>query len=56
MIAEIRYQFETLLRWIREKKLILLGIKRKFDCQSQIEGNRKCKYECEHCKSYYSQL
>lgn len=53
---EIKYQFETFIRWITEKKLRLLGINRYFTCQSQVEGNRKCTYQCEHCKSYYKYL
>jgi hypothetical protein len=25
-------------------------------CQSQIEGNGKCKKQCEHCKEYFKPL
>ena len=25
-------------------------------CQNQIEGHRKCKEQCEHCKNYYKPL
>lgn len=25
-------------------------------CQNQIEGHRKCKEQCEHCKEYYAPL
>lgn len=31
--------------------------KEKFSyCQSQIEGNKFCKVQCEHCKLYYAPL
>jgi hypothetical protein len=56
LIKEIQYQYEMLCRWMREKKLRLFGINRDFYCQSQIEGNRKCKDQCEHCKEYYEPL
>lgn len=56
IIYEIKYQFEMLYRWIREQKFKFMGIPRSFYCQSEIEGERKCKYQCEHCKEYYKPL
>jgi hypothetical protein len=31
-------------------------VSKSFYCQRQIEGNRKCKKQCEHCKEYYKPL
>jgi hypothetical protein len=56
LIEEIQYQFEMLTRWMREQKLRLFGVSRAFYCQSDIEGNRKCTNQCEHCKEYYKPL
>lgn len=56
LIEEIQYQFEMLNRWMREQKLRLFGVSRVFYCQSEIEGNRKCTNQCEHCKEYYKPL
>jgi len=56
LIEEIQYQYEMLCRWMREQKLCLFGVSRSFYCQSEIEGNRKCKNQCEHCKEYYKPL
>jgi len=25
-------------------------------CQSHIEGNKKCKIQCDHCREYYKPL
>lgn len=56
LIEEIQYQFDILTRWMREQKLRLFGVSRAFYCQSEIEGNRKCTHQCEHCKEYYKPL
>ena len=56
LIEEIQYQYEMLYRWMREQKLRLFGVSRAFYCQSEIEGNRKCTNQCEHCKEYYKPL
>lgn len=56
LIEEIQYQFEVLTRWVREQKFRLFGINRSFYCQSEIEGKRKCKNQCEHCCEYYKPL
>lgn len=56
LINEIQYQYEMLCRWLIEQKLHLFGVSRTFYCQSEIEGNRKCKNQCEHCKEYYKPL
>jgi len=56
LIEEIQYQFEILTRWMREQKLRLFGVSRAFYCQSEIEGNRQCKHQCNHCKEYYKPL
>jgi hypothetical protein len=56
LIEEIQYQFEMLTRWMREQKLRLFGVSRAFYCQSEIEDNRKCTHQCEHCKEYYKPL
>lgn len=56
IIEEIQYQIEMLNRWMREKKLRLFGFTRAFYCQREIEGESKCKYQCEHCKEYYQPL
>ena len=29
---------------------------KQFYCQSQIEGERKCNSQCEHCGEYYKPL
>lgn len=55
-IEEIKYQYEILSRWIRERRLSLFGINRSFYCQSEIEGNRKCIDQCDHCQEYYKPL
>jgi len=46
---------------ILQKYLILINLminitKWSFNCQSKIEGDRKCKHKCDHCKEYYKQL
>ena len=56
LIEEMQYQFEILTRWMREQKLRLFGVSRAFYCQSEIEGNRKCKNQCEHCNEHYKPL
>lgn len=56
LIEEVNYRFEMLSRWMREQKLRLFGISRAFYCQSEIEGDRKCTNQCEHCKEYYKPL
>jgi len=56
ILSEIKFQMETLTRYLRELKLKLLGINRSFNCQSDIEFERKCKNQCEHCKEYYKFL
>ena len=53
---EIGYRYEMFCRWLRELKFKLLGIDRGFYCQSHIEGNEQCKYECKHCAEYYKPL
>ena len=55
-IEEIQYQYEMLIRWIREQKLRLSGVSRTFYCQREIEGQRKCTKHCDHCKEYYKPL
>lgn len=40
----------------KRKILRLFAISRAFYCQSEIEGNRKCINQCEHCKEYYKPL
>ena len=47
------YQLELLKRFLREVWLKLNGYNRSFYCQSDIEGNKKCKIQCDHCKEYY---
>lgn len=42
-----------LKRWWREQMFRLKNIDRMFYCQRDIEGNSKCKKQCEHCKEYY---
>ena len=44
--------FELGARWA----LSLFGVSRAFYCQSEIEGDRKCTNQCEHCKEYYKPL
>lgn len=43
-----------------EKDMILhicdLKLSKKFYCQNHIEGKKKCKTQCEHCKEYYKPL
>ena len=56
LIEEIQYQFEMLSRWMREQKLRLFGVSRAFYCQREIEGQSKCKTQCDHCKEYYKPL
>lgn len=53
MVEEILFQFEMFKRWIRYWYFKSIGIKRDFYCQNHIEGNRQCKYECDHCREYY---
>jgi hypothetical protein len=55
-LLEIDYRFEMFKRRFIEFKLKSLGFKRNFYCQSEIEGNRKCKIQCYHCKIYYKPL
>jgi len=56
LVEDIKYQFELLKTWVREKWFKLCGINRNFYCQSDIEGERKCKKQCDHCKEYYKPL
>ena len=39
-----------------KKICALFSVSRLFYCQSEIEGNRKCKHQCDHCKEYYKPL
>lgn len=55
-IEEIIYKLELLYRWIRENRLYFSGVYRGFYCQADIEGQRKCTHQCEHCKEYYKPL
>ena len=34
----------------------LNSVSKAFYCQSEIEGESKCKQQCEHCKEYYKPL
>lgn len=45
-----------LKRWLRELIFKIIGIDRNFYCQSEIEEERQCKYQCSHCKEYYKSL
>jgi hypothetical protein len=56
MWAEIQYQYWTFAKWLRERKLRLLGVDRGFYCQRDIEGQSQCKTQCDHCKAYYKPL
>ena len=56
LIKEIQYQFMTFARWVREQKLNLLGVNRKFYCQREFEEEIKCTIQCDHCKEYYKSL
>lgn len=56
LIKEIQYQFMMFTRWVREQKLNLLGVNRKFYCQREFEEESKCTIQCDHCKEYYKPL
>jgi hypothetical protein len=56
IVEEVKYQYELFCRWLREQRLRLLRVDRKFYCQADIEGMRKCEKECKHCKEYYKPL
>ncbi len=53
---ELQYQYFLLKLKLRELKFKMFGVNRNFYCQSDIEGQRQCKFQCEHCKKYYKPL
>ena len=53
---EIKFQIYLFKSWLREFFFKLKGIDRNFYCQSHIELEDKCKYQCEHCEEYYKPL
>ena len=53
---EFWYRYEVIVRWVRECWLSFMGIDRGFDCQSEVECDRKCVVQCSHCKEYYAPL
>ena len=53
-ILYLLYNMRTYLKELWFKKILKLN--RNFYCQEDIELRDKCKYECEHCKTYYSPL
>lgn len=55
-VGEFKFCLELLYRWLREKWYGIIGIDRSFYCKSEIEGGRKCKYQCDHCNEYYKPL
>jgi hypothetical protein len=55
-IFEIEYQLITFIRWLREQRLRLMGVNRKFYCQREEEWESKCINQCEHCGEYYKPL
>ncbi|MBT3209889.1 MAG: hypothetical protein HN347_16215 [Bacteroidetes bacterium] len=51
------------IKYYRIKRIFLLFLhgvvkaKRTFSyCQREIEGNKMCKEQCDHCKEYYAPL
>jgi len=44
--------FESFVKWLDKK----LTKKSKFHCQCEIEGESKCKTQCEHCEEYYKDI
>jgi hypothetical protein len=55
-MGEIKFYIELFYRWLRENFLSLTGNYRGFYCRNEIEGKRKCRIQCEHCKEYYKPL
>ena len=56
ILDEISYQWWRLRINLRELRLRLGGVDRKFYCQAEIESNSKCKVQCKHCRCYYKPL
>ena len=52
--ASVGMQAEIHLK--RKKLLTLLNSNDTFYCQREIEGERECDSQCEHCKQYYKPL
>jgi len=51
----IKPQLEGVTTRIVEN-LDLQIVSKSFYCQSEIEGNKMCKEQCDHCKEYYKPL
>lgn len=49
----LTYKLHGLMRSLREAYYKAIGIDRSFRCQSDIEGQDKCKFQCFHCEIYY---
>ncbi len=56
VLEEISYRYFLIKNNLQEFKFCILGINRKFYCQCDIEGQSKCKIQCDHCKEYYALL
>ena len=56
LLRERKELVEMLSQSLRECKFRIMGISRKFYCQSEFEERYKCKYQCDHCEIYYKPL
>ncbi len=56
MKDELNYYYDLLFKRLRELKLRLSGVNRAFYCQCEIEGDYKCKHQCDHCREYFKPL
>jgi hypothetical protein len=56
-IATILIDLRALAKTSNENSALPIpDVSKSFYCQRQIEGNRKCKKQCDHCKDYYKPL